>query len=48
MDRPSTRLYIAQTLMSGEVVELSARQAHHLGRVLRLASGSVLALFKRK
>ena len=44
-DRIETRLFVADSLVSGATIKLSASQLHHLRHVLRLAPGALLSLF---
>ncbi|MCB2102158.1 MAG: 16S rRNA (uracil(1498)-N(3))-methyltransferase [Rhodobacterales bacterium] len=42
---PRIRLYVAGPLVAGAAVDLTADQAHYLGRVMRLGPGDRLRLF---
>jgi 16S rRNA (uracil1498-N3)-methyltransferase len=44
-DRPSARLYVEQDLAGGASIGVKPEQAHYLKNVLRLSSGSSVALF---
>jgi 16S rRNA (uracil1498-N3)-methyltransferase len=44
-ERPNTRLYVEQDLAEGAGVSIKPEQAHYLKNVLRLGSGSPVALF---
>ena len=44
-DRPAARLYVAEPLAAGALIELAPAQAHHLRTVLRLGPGALVAAF---
>ena len=44
-EKPTTRLYVSESLAAGGVVGLGPEQAHYLRSVLRLGAGALVALF---